>query len=84
MTVAHHKARYEAGGHFTDPLLDSVYSGVVSLRSLQLVIFLAVLNGVQLYAVDIGNAYLEAKTKEKVCIYGGPEFRDLGLEGIYS
>ena len=44
-------------------------------------IFLAELNNLQLYAVDIGNAYLEAKTKEKVCGYGGPEFRDLGLEG---
>ena len=44
-------------------------------------IFLAELNGLQLYAADVGNAYLEGKTKEKVCIYGGPEFRDLGLEG---
>ena len=44
-------------------------------------IFLAVLSGLQLYAADIGNAYLEAKMKEKVCIYGGPEFRDRGLEG---
>ena len=64
-----------------DPPLDSVYSGVVSLRSLRLVIFLAELNGLQLYAADIGNAYLEAQTKEEVCIYGGPEFRYLGLEG---
>ena len=44
-------------------------------------IFLAELNGLQLYAADVGNAYLEAKTREKVCVYGGPEFRDLGLEG---
>ena len=77
----HHKARYVAGGHLTDPPLDSVYSGVVSLRSLRLVIFLAELYGLQLYAADVGNAYLEAKTKEKVCIYGRPKFRDLGLEG---
>ena len=69
------------GGHLTDPPLDSVYSGIVSLRSLRLVIFFAELNGLQLYAADVGNAYLEAKTKEKVFIYGGPEFRDLGLEG---
>ena len=75
------KARYIAGGHLTGPPLDSVYSDVVSLRSLRLVIFLAELNGLQLYAADVGNAYLEAKTKERVCIYGCPEFRDLGLEG---
>jgi hypothetical protein len=74
-----HKARYVAGGHLTDPPLDSVYSGVVSLRSLRLIIFLAELNGLDLYAADIGNAYLEAHTKEKVCIYAGSEFRDLGL-----
>ena len=79
-----HKARYVAGGHLMDPPLDSVYSGVVSLQSLQLVIFLAESNGLQLYAADIGNAYLEAKTKEKVCTYGRPKFRDLGLEDIYS
>ena len=44
-------------------------------------IFLTELNSLQLYAADVGNAYLEAKTREKVCVYGGPEFRDLGLEG---
>ena len=43
-----HKARYVAGGHLTGPPLDSIYSGVVSLRSLRLVIFLAELNGLQL------------------------------------
>ena len=63
-----------------DRPLDSVYSGLVSLRSLRLVIFLTELNGLQLYAANVGNAYLEAKIKEKVCIYGRPEFRDLGLE----
>ena len=35
----------------------------------------------QAYATDIGNAYLEAKTLEKVCIRAGA---DLGsLRGIY-
>ena len=76
-----HKARYVAGGHLTDPPLESVYSGVVSLRSLRLVIFLSELNSLQLYAADVGNAYLEAKTREHVCIIGGPEFHDVGLEG---
>jgi hypothetical protein len=28
-------------------------------------------------ATDIGNAYLEAKTTEKVCIKAGPEFGEL-------
>ena len=38
--------------------------------------FLAELNGLETYATDIGNAYLEAKTAEKVCIIAGPEFGD--------
>ena len=29
------------------------------------------------YATDIGNAYLEAITLEKVCIRAGPEFGNL-------
>jgi hypothetical protein len=32
------------------------------------------LNDLKLWATDIGNAYLEAKTTEKVYIVGGPEF----------
>ena len=61
-----HKARMVADGHLTDIPLDSVYSGVVSLRGLRLVIFLAELNDLETFATDIGNAYLEAHTKEKV------------------
>ena len=72
-----HKARMVADGHLTDVPLDSVYSGVVSLRGLRLVLFLAELNGLDTYATDIGNAYLEAETKEKVCIVAGEEFGDL-------
>ena len=58
-----HKARMVADGHLTDVPLDSVYSGVVSLRGLRLVLFLAELNGLDTCATDIGNAYLEAETK---------------------
>ena len=43
--------------------------------------FLAELNGLDLHACDIGNAYLEANTKEKLAIVGGPEFRDFDMEG---
>ena len=66
-----------ADGHLTDVPLDSVYSGVVSLRGLRLVLFLAELNGLDTCATDIGNAYLEAETKEKVCIITGKEFSPL-------
>ncbi|MFA9289535.1 MAG: reverse transcriptase domain-containing protein [Weeksellaceae bacterium] len=72
-----HKARLVAGGHLTDPNTESVYSGVVSLRGIRLVVFLAELNALELWGADIGNAYLEALTKEKVYIVGGPEFGPL-------
>ena len=71
------KARLVAGGHMTDPPKDSVYSGVVSLRSLRLICFLAELNELEIMSADIGNAYLEAYTKEKVYCVAGPEFGDL-------
>ena len=72
-----HKARLVAGGHLTDTPVDSVYSGVVSLRSLRLVLFLAELNKLKVWGADIGNAYLEAKTKEKVFIIAGKGFGNL-------
>ena len=72
-----HKARLVADGNLTQAPLESVYSGVVSLRGIRLVTFLSELNGLSLWATDIGNAYLEAKTREKVFIIAGPEFGDL-------
>ena len=72
-----HKARMVAGGHLTDIPVDSVYSGVVSLRGVRLVVFIGELNGLKVWATDIGNAYLEAYTLEKVAIRAGPEFGDL-------
>ena len=68
-----HKARLVADGHLTDIPLESVYSGVVSLRGFRIVLFLAELNHLELWTTDIGNAYLEAFTSEKVYIIAGPE-----------
>ena len=69
-----HKSRAVAGGHLTETPTESVYSGVVSLRGVRLIVFLSELNGLELWQTDIGNAYLEAKTKEKVYVIAGPEF----------
>ena len=71
-----HKARLVADGHLTDIPLESVYSGVVSLRGIRLLTFISELNSLLLWATDIGNAYLEALTKELVYIVAGPEFGD--------
>jgi hypothetical protein len=75
-----HKARMVADGHLTDVPLDSVYSsGVVSLvlRGLCSLVFLGELIGLETWAMDIGNAYLEAETKERVYIIAGAEFGEL-------
>ena len=71
-----HKARLVAGGHLTDTPVDSVYSSVVSLRGIRLLTFIAELNKCEVWATDIGNAYLESHTKEKVYIIAGAEFGD--------
>lgn len=72
-----HKARLVSNGHLTDVPNESVYSSVVSLRSLQTLLFLAELNGLEVWGTDIGNAYIKALTSEKVCIHAGPEFGSL-------
>ena len=73
----HHKARLVAGGHLTPDPIDSIYSGVVSTKSLRLSIFLAKLNSMNVWGADIGNVYLEATAKEKLYIVAGPEIEEL-------
>ena len=72
-----HKARLVADGHLTATQVNSVYSGVVSLCGIRLIIFLAELNDMEVWATDIGNTYLEVQTKEKLYIEAGPEFGEL-------
>jgi len=68
------KSRFVAGGHLTGDPGESVYSSVVSLRGVRIVVFLAELNNLKVWQTDIGNAYLEAKTTEKLYTIAGPEF----------
>ena len=78
--VKHHgrfKARLVADGHLTKEPVESIYSGVVSLRSFRMVVFLSQLNDLGIWGADVGNAYLEAYTDEKLCIIAGPEFKEL-------
>ena len=72
-----HKARLVADGSLTPENVENIYSGVVSLRHLRLVIFLGDLNNLELWEADIGNAYLEAYTHEKLFITAGPELEEL-------
>jgi hypothetical protein len=46
------KSQLIVGGHITEPSKDSIYSGVVSLRSLRLCMFLRELNGLKVDVVE--------------------------------
>ena len=72
-----HKARLVASSHLTEVPVLSVYLGVVSLCRIRLALFLAELNGLESWSTNIRNAYLEAKTKEKVYTITRKEFGDL-------
>ena len=83
-TIKHdgrHKARFVAGGHHTPEPETSVYSGVVSHRSLRIIILAAELNRLEILGADSTSAYLEALTKEKIYFLAGREFGSFGLEG---
>jgi hypothetical protein len=68
------KARFMAGGHWTDPPSQVTYSTVVSRDSVRIAFLIAAMNDIEILSADIGNAYLNAPTKEKVHITTGPEF----------
>jgi len=68
------KARFVAGGHLTDPPVDSVYSSVVTRDSVRIMFLIAALNDLDILGADVQNAYINAKTSEKVYFIAGPEF----------
>ena len=70
------KARLVAGGHLTDPPSSITYASVVSRESVRIAFLLAALNDLDILAADIGNAYLNARTREKIFIICGREFGD--------
>ena len=47
------------------------------MRGLRMCLFLAELQGLECYSTDIGNAFLESTTNEKVAIVAGEEFGEL-------
>jgi hypothetical protein len=82
---AHHKAPMVTGGHRTSTPVDSVHSGVVTLSGIRTVTLLAKLNGLNLWCTkNIGNAYLESYTREKVAFVAGPELGAWGARRTYS
>ena len=68
------KARLVADGHTTAPPSSITYSSVVSRESVRIVFLLASLNDLYIFACDIGNAYSNAKFREKIWTEAGTEF----------
>jgi hypothetical protein len=74
------KAQLVAGGHMVDERGHSSYSTVIRFDSIRLLNVIAKAQGLKVLAGDVGNAYLNASTKEKVYTVCSPEF-GFKLEG---
>jgi len=68
------KARFVAGGHWTQATSQLTYSSVVTRESIRIAFLIAALNEFDILAADVGNAYLQAPAREKVHTTAGPEF----------
>ena len=51
------------------------YSSVVGRETVRIGMLMAALNGLELLAGDIQNAFLEAPTKENIFFYAGDEWK---------
>jgi Reverse transcriptase (RNA-dependent DNA polymerase) len=68
------KARLVARGDLTVTPPALTYSSVVSRESVRIAFLIAALNDLDLLIFDVGNAYLNADTTEKLYCYAGKEF----------
>jgi hypothetical protein len=73
------KARWVLDGHKTADPIGSTYAGVVSGESVRIAFTYVALNGVDICAPHIRNAYLHAPSSQKDFIICGAEF---GLENV--
>ena len=68
------KARLVSDVHTTAAPSPITYSSVVSRESVRITFLLASLNDFDIFACDIGNAYLNSKSREKHWTEAGTEF----------
>ena len=68
------KARIVLQGDKQTAITYDSYSGVVSLTTVCLLFLLATMNKLHLWAADVGNAFLNGITRDKLYIIAGPEF----------
>ena len=79
------KARLVAGGHrHKNVPAYATYSSVASRDSVRLMFMIAALNDIEVLSTDIGNAYLNAKNREKVHVIVGPELFGDQFSGQYA
>ena len=65
-----------AGGHKIDSSIYESYLSVVQIRTIRLLETVALNEDLTFVTGDIGNAFVQATTKEKVCSVAGPECGD--------
>ena len=70
-----HKCRLVAGGHLIDALDHDIYSTTAKSISVKLFQVIAHKTNLEILYGDIGNAYVNAYTNEKVYAIAGDEFR---------
>ena len=68
------KARLVAGGHVVNSTMFESYSSVVQTKSLRLLQTIALNEGLNIITADIGNAFIQAFTNEKIWTRCGSEF----------
>ena len=68
------KARLVGGGHMTEAPSLITYSSVVSRYSIRITLTVDTLNGLDILACYIHNAYLTVKCREKIWTISSPEF----------
>ena len=68
------KARLVAGGHTTNTPASVTYSSVVTRDSVRIAFTIAALNNLDVFAADVGNAYLNVPCREKIWFTAGDEF----------
>ena len=73
------KARLVAGGHVVDSIMYESYSSVVQTMMVRLLQTIALKHDLKIVTGDIGNAFVQAMTKEKIWSKAGPEFGERGM-----
>ena len=68
------KARLVADGYLTHDPADSTFTGVVSRETVRIALTYAALHGLDIWAADIMNAFVQTPITEKYWVEYGPEF----------